>query len=116
MSTQTSNADIKIMPKALEQAKKIKVENNIPDSYALRVSVKGGGCSGFTYHLGFDEEIKEGDTVIEQDGLKIAVDGKSIFYLMGCELDYSDGLQGKGFEFRNPNAKKTCGCGESFGV
>ncbi|MFC2139108.1 iron-sulfur cluster insertion protein ErpA [Bacteroidota bacterium] len=115
MSEQVQS-EIKILPKAVEQAKKLMQENDLPDTYALRISVKGGGCSGFTYHLGFDEESKTGDTVIEQDGLKILIDGKSLFYLMGCELDFSYGLNGKGFEFRNPNAKKTCGCGESFSV
>ena len=116
MSEQTAQSDIKILPKAVAQAKKIMEENNMPASYNLRISVKGGGCSGFTYHLGFDEEVKETDTKIEQDGLSVIVDGKSLFYLLGCELDFSDGLNGKGFEFRNPNAKKTCGCGESFSV
>ncbi|HPN37718.1 MAG TPA: iron-sulfur cluster assembly accessory protein, partial [Melioribacteraceae bacterium] len=72
--------------------------------------------SGLTYKLGFDDEVKETDSVILSNGVKIIVDGKSLFYLMGCELDYSSGLNGKGFIFNNPNAKKTCGCGESFGV
>ena len=116
MNEQTTQAEIKITSKAISQAKKIMKENDLPNSYALRVSVKGGGCSGFTYHLGFDEEASATDTTIEQEGLKIFIDGKSLFYLMGCELDFSDGLNGKGFEFKNPNAKKTCGCGESFSI
>jgi iron-sulfur cluster assembly protein len=91
-------------------------ENNIPDGYGLRVGVKGGGCSGLTYTLGFDEEVKEGDTVIEQNGVKLFVDGKSLFYLSGTELDFTSGLSGRGFVFNNPNAAKTCGCGDSFGV
>lgn len=108
--------DIEITEKAINQVKKIKEENSIPEDYALRVGVKGGGCSGLTYQLGFDGELKNGDTVIEKDGLKIYVDGKSLFYLAGTILDFSDGLNGRGFVFNNPNATKTCGCGESFGV
>jgi iron-sulfur cluster assembly protein len=91
-------------------------ENDIPKDYGLRIGVKGGGCSGMTYHLGFDGEQKEGDTIINNNGVNLFVDGKSLFYLTGTELDYSDGLNGKGFIFNNPNAAKTCGCGESFGV
>ena len=91
-------------------------ENQVPDSYGLRVGVKGGGCSGFTYTLGFDSEVKEGDTTIGDDEVKLFIDGKSLFYLSGTELDFSDGLNGKGFVFNNPNATKTCGCGDSFGV
>ena len=108
--------EIDITEKAIKQVMIIKEENNIPDDYGLRVGVKGGGCSGLTYQLGFDGEQKENDTVIEKDGLKLYIDGKSLFYLSGTILDYSDGLNGKGFVFNNPNAKKTCGCGESFGV
>lgn len=108
--------EIEITEKAIRQSNRIKEENNIPADYALRVSVKGGGCSGLTYQLGFDGEIKEGDSVIEKEGLKLVVDGKSLFYLSGTVLDFSDGLNGRGFVFNNPNAKKTCGCGESFGV
>ena len=109
-------SDIEITEKAVEQVKKIKEENNIPQNYALRIGVKGGGCSGLTYQLGFDGEYKNGDTIIEKDGIKLYVDGKSLFYLTGTVLDFSDGLNGKGFIFNNPNAKKTCGCGDSFGV
>ena len=108
--------EIDITEKAVNQVKRIKSENSIPDEYGLRVGVKGGGCSGLTYQLGFDGEQKEGDMVIEKDGIKLLVDGKSLFYLSGTILDFSDGLNGKGFVFNNPNAKKTCGCGESFGV
>lgn len=111
-----SKEEIGITEKALNQVKRIKEENNIPSDYGLRVGVKGGGCSGMTYQMGFDGEIKNGDTVIEKDGLKLIVDGKSLFYLSGTILDFSDGLNGKGFVFNNPNATKTCGCGESFGV
>ena len=108
--------DITITEKAVKEVKQIRIENNIPDTFGLRVGVKGGGCSGLTYTLGFDADAKEGDTVIDDNGIKLFVDGKSLFYLMGTELDFTDGLNGKGFVFNNPNAKKTCGCGESFGV
>ncbi|MFH0734714.1 MAG: iron-sulfur cluster insertion protein ErpA [bacterium] len=110
------NSEIKITQKAASQIKQLMEENSINDNFGLRVGVKGGGCSGLTYQLGFDSEIKDTDTIIEQEGVKLIVDGKSLFYLTGCELDFSSGLSGKGFVFNNPNAKKTCGCGESFGV
>lgn len=112
---QTQN-EIEITEKAVKQVHRIKEENNIPQEYGLRIGVKGGGCSGLTYQLGFDGEQKETDTVIEKDGIKLFVDGKSLFYLTGTVLDFSDGLNGRGFVFNNPNATKTCGCGESFGV
>jgi iron-sulfur cluster assembly protein len=108
--------DIKITEKASQEIQNIMKENNIPAGFGLRVGVKGGGCSGLTYTLGFDAEPKEGDTTIEEKNVKLFVDGKSLFYLSGTELDFTDGLNGKGFVFNNPNAKKTCGCGESFGV
>ncbi|MBU2494023.1 MAG: iron-sulfur cluster assembly accessory protein [Bacteroidetes bacterium] len=114
--TQTQN-EIILTDKAIKQALKIMEENNLSTAeYGLRVGVQGGGCSGMTYKLGFDSENKDGDTIIEKDGLKLYVDGKSLFYLMGTTLDFSDGLNGKGFVFNNPNATKSCGCGESFGV
>jgi iron-sulfur cluster assembly protein len=112
---QTQN-DITITGKAVKEIQKIMEENNFTPDIGLRVGVKGGGCSGLTYVMGFDPEFREGDTIIEQDNIKLYVDGKSLFYLMGSELDFTDGLNGKGFTFNNPNAKKTCGCGESFGV
>ena len=82
----------------------------------VRVGVEGGGCSGLTYQLKFDTELKENDKVFEDKGLKLIVDKKSFLYLVGTELDFSDGLNGKGFQFHNPNASRTCGCGESFSV
>ncbi len=115
MTTEITS-EIVITEKAAKEVKKIMEENKIPEGYGLRVGVKGGGCSGLTYTLGFDGESKEGDTIIEQNGVKLFVDGKSLFYLSGTELDFTDGLNGKGFVFNNPNASKTCGCGESFGV
>ena len=82
----------------------------------LRVGVEGGGCSGLMYNLSFDAEMKEGDQVFEDKGIKIVVDKKSFLYLVGTQLDYTGGLNGKGFVFVNPNASRTCGCGESFSV
>lgn len=81
----------------------------------VRLGVKGGGCSGFSYVLEFDQ-LREGDNVLEQDGLKFFMDRKSAIYLKGIQLDYKSGLKGKGFIFQNPNATSTCGCGESFSV
>ncbi|MHB1686290.1 MAG: iron-sulfur cluster insertion protein ErpA [Ignavibacteriaceae bacterium] len=116
MSTIQVEPEIKITEKAAQEVKQIMKENTIPENYGLRVGVKGGGCSGLTYTLGFDAEQKDGDTIIEQSDIKLFVDGKSLFYLSGTELDFTNGLNGKGFVFNNPNAAKTCGCGESFGV
>lgn len=82
----------------------------------VRVGVKGGGCSGLMYNLEFDSELKEEDKVIEDNGVKIVIDKKSVLYLVGTELEFSDGLNGKGFSFVNPNASRTCGCGESFSI
>jgi len=85
-------------------------------SYFLRVGVVGGGCSGLSYKLDFDNESKPTDQVFEDNGVKIVTDLKSFLYLVNTTLDFSDGLNGKGFYFSNPNASRTCGCGESFAV
>ncbi len=82
----------------------------------LRVAVRGGGCSGLSYDLSFDTDQQPNDTLAEDKGVKILVDNKSLLYLFGTELEFSDGLNGKGFQFINPNASRTCGCGESFAV
>ena len=110
------NEEIALTPKAAAQVLKIKAENNIPETHSLRIGVKGGGCSGFTYVLGFDEHAKENDKVMETEGIRVFIDPKSLFYLSGTVLDFSDGLNGKGFVFNNPQASRTCGCGNSFGV
>ena len=86
------------------------------EDHHIRVSVKGGGCSGLMYDLDFDADIQDQDEVFEDRGIKILVDKKSMLYLLGTKLDFSDGLNGKGFQFINPNASRTCGCGESFSV
>lgn len=90
-------------------------ENHPADSF-IRVGVEGGGCSGLSYKLEFDNQLKEGDQMFEDKGVKIVVDRKSFLYLVGTELEYTGGLNGKGFVFNNPNASRTCGCGESFSV
>lgn len=107
---------ISLSDKAVNEVKKIMAENSIPDDYVLRIGVKGGGCSGLTYTLGFDAELKDTDKILMFGDVKVAVDWKSILYLTGTTVDYTDGLTGKGFTFNNPTAKKTCGCGSSFGV
>ncbi len=107
---------ITITPNALEKINVLKSEESLDASYFIRVSVVGGGCSGLSYNLDFDNEDKEGDQVFESEGAKIVCDMKSFLYLCGTELDFTDGLNGKGFNFVNPNATRTCGCGESFAV
>lgn len=93
----------------------IKEENRPLDTF-IRVGVDSGGCSGLSYKLDFDNVLQPNDQVFEDKGIKIVVDKKSFLYLIGTELDYSAGLNGKGFVFVNPNASRTCGCGESFSV
>ena len=102
------------------QAAAIKVKELIEeegnDSLMLRVFVSGGGCSGFQYGFTFDEEVGEGDTVVENAGVKLLVDPMSFQYLSGAEIDYSESMEGAQFVIRNPNAQTTCGCGSSFSV
>ena len=107
---------ITITDKAKEKALSLMQESNLDTSYFLRVSIKGGGCSGLSYNLDFDNEAKTGDQFFEDNNIKIALDMKSFLYLAGTELDFTDGLNGKGFSFNNHNATRTCGCGESFSV
>jgi len=107
---------ITVSPKASEHVANLRNDAHLTDEYFLRVSVAGGGCSGLSYKLDFDNELKEGDQAFEDRGVKVVVDVKSFLYLIGTELDFSDGLNGKGFNFINPNATRTCGCGESFAV
>lgn len=101
---------------AKEHAVNLIKEENKPENTFIRVGVDGGGCSGLMYNLTFDNLLKEGDQQFEDNGVKVVVDRKSFLYLVGTELDYSGGLNGKGFTFKNPNATRSCGCGESFSV
>jgi iron-sulfur cluster assembly protein len=109
---------ITVSEKALQHVINLMMESNItPNSHHLRVGVKGGGCSGLSYVMDFDDKIEPTDETVEIDGgLKVVIDRKSVLYLYGTELDYSDGLNGKGFQWGNPNASRTCGCGESFAL
>jgi iron-sulfur cluster assembly protein len=107
---------ITVTDKAKTRLLDLRKEEGYSEEYFLRVGVKGGGCSGLSYDLGFDNSIKAGDQEFTDNGFRIVVDMKSFLYLAGTELHFSDGLNGKGFEFHNPNATRTCGCGESFAV
>ena len=107
---------ITVTEKAKEKAIVLMKQENHPEDSFIRVGVDGGGCSGLTYKLEFDHTIKPDDKVFEDKGIKIVCDKKSFLYLVGTQLDFSDGLNGKGFEFNNPNATRTCGCGERFAV
>jgi iron-sulfur cluster assembly protein len=107
---------ISVTEKAKDQILRLLQTEGHSERHNIRVSVKGGGCSGLMYDLGFDEKINPADQVFEDKGVRILVDKKSLLYLLGTTLDFSDGLNGKGFQFINPNASRTCGCGESFAV
>lgn len=108
---------IKVTDNARKRIQHLLIEEGLDSStHFLRVGVKGGGCSGLSYVLDFDDTLNEGDNVSEDNDIKVVVDKKSLLYLFGTELNYSDGLNGKGFEFINPNATRTCGCGESFSL
>lgn len=101
---------------AREEVLRLMGEKKVGDSAFIRVGVKGGGCSGLMYDLDFDQSLTDEDKIFEDNGVKIVVDKKSYLYLIGTELDFSSGLNGKGFTFINPNANRTCGCGESFSI
>jgi iron-sulfur cluster assembly protein len=107
---------ITVTEKAKEKLTTLRSEGNHSDNAFVRVGVAGGGCSGLTYVLDFDNELKPDDKVFEDKGVKIVCDKKSFLYLIGTQLEFTDGLNGKGFVFNNPNASRTCGCGESFAV
>ena len=106
---------IELTPKAVEMAKKAIDRRGTPTA-ALRLGVRGGGCSGASYVIEFADKIRERDHVFEFDGVKVVVDPKSLVYLRGTVLDYEVKLMSHGFKFRNPNEKKGCGCGESFAI
>ena len=106
---------ITVSNEASEEIKRLMELGDNTNSY-IRVSVKGGGCSGLMYDLSFDATKTETDTLCEDNGVTILINKKSLLYLVGTELDYSSGLNGKGFNFINPNSIRSCGCGESFSV
>ena len=101
---------------AANRIKELRSKEGLTEEFNLRVAVEGGGCSGLMYQLTFDNQENEGDMSFENNGVKVVVDKKSYLYLVGTTLDFSGGLNGKGFLFQNPNADRTCGCGESFSV
>ncbi|AHM62192.1 Iron-sulfur cluster assembly accessory protein [Flammeovirgaceae bacterium 311] len=107
---------ISVTDKAIDRIKELRETEGRSNDQNIRVSVKGGGCSGLMYDLSFDAAVLPSDEIFEDKGVKILVDKKSLLYLLGTVLDFSDGLNGKGFQFINPNASRTCGCGESFSV
>ena len=100
---------------AAEKVKEL-IEEEENDQLMLRVFISGGGCSGFQYGFTFDDNAAEGDTIVENEGVKLLIDPMSVQYLTGAEIDYTEGLEGAQFVIRNPNAKTTCGCGSSFSV
>ena len=106
---------IHLTPVASTKVKEI-MNMQSPVPTALRVAVVGGGCSGFQYHMAFENSTTEADQIFEFDGLKVAVDQMSSMYLDGIEIDYIETLEGAGFKFNNPTVKSTCGCGSSFSV
>ena len=107
---------ITVSSNAKEYISRTLAEEHKNEAAFVRVGIKAGGCSGLEYQMRFDTQTKEGDHVFEDKGIKVVVDMKSLLYLYGTELDYTGGLEGKGLFFNNPNATRTCGCGESFAV
>jgi iron-sulfur cluster assembly protein len=107
---------IHITETAAKKINALKTEDGADPQALLRVYVKKGGCSGMSYKMDFDTNVKDSDKIFEANGARVVVDGQSLLYLLGMSLDYEGGLNGKGFIFSNPNATKTCGCGSSFGV
>ena len=110
---------ITISDRAAQRINEIREEKHLPDDTKLRVGVVSGGCSGLTYELDFDDkepDEKDNDQLFEDNGIRLIIDMRSFLYLSGTQLDYTEGLQGEGFHFQNPNASRTCSCGESFSV
>ncbi len=110
---QMQNPEIVVTPRAADEIRKIKSENNIPESHALRIGVKSGGCSGLSYVLGFDETSREADVVLSLEALTVRIDPESLSYLAGATLDFAGDQNSRGFFFDNPNEPKTCSCGQS---
>ena len=113
-TTPATDVVFTLTPKAVEMVKTVRQKEGRGDEFALRVGVVGGGCSGFSYTMSFDDQQKPDDHVTEFDGVRVVVDAASAEYLAGTTLDWVAGLHGAGFKFANPKAQRTCGCGESF--
>jgi iron-sulfur cluster assembly accessory protein len=113
-SSVASDPFITLTPYAIEMLKKVRAREGLSDQHALRVAVVGGGCSGFSYQLDFDDKVQDGDQVLDFEGVQVRVDPTSAEYLKGLQIDYVSSLHGGGFKFVNPNATHTCGCGSSF--
>lgn len=116
-ATEQKPLSIQVTPKAAKAIRRFAVREGHEDSFALRVGVKGGGCSGLLYVLEIEsDQPADTDRIVDDNGIRIFIDKKAYIFLAGTELDFSDGLNGKGFVFQNPNATKACGCGNSFAV
>lgn len=107
---------INVTPTAAKKLRFFAQKQGLEDEFGVRVGVKGGGCSGLMYTLSIEKEAADNDKIVDNDGVKVFIDKKAYIFLAGTELDFSDGLNGKGFVFQNPNATKACGCGNSFSV
>jgi iron-sulfur cluster assembly accessory protein len=114
MDVTSTERPIELTPYAVEMVKKVREKEGLGEGHALRVAVVGGGCSGFSYQLDFDDQAQEGDVVLEYDGVQVRVDPTSLQYVQGLCIDYVSSLHGGGFKFSNPRATHTCGCGSSF--
>lgn len=112
-STSLKKPPITLTDLAMQEVKVIMSDKSVPADYGLRIGVQGGGCSGMSYLLGFDK-AKDTDEIYELDGVQLIMDKKHGMYVMGMEVDFQDGLNARGFVFKNPTAKSTCGCGTSF--
>ena len=115
MNAITENAPVSLTPNAVKEIRRLMTEDGFDSRQLLRIGVKGGGCSGMSYILGFDEK-KEDDVEYQADGFSFVMNPSHAIYLMGMEVDWQDGLNARGFTFSNPNATKSCGCGSSFAV
>jgi iron-sulfur cluster assembly protein len=108
---------VSVTERAIQQIVGLMEKEGItPETHNLRVGVVGGGCSGLSYQMKFDDNIDSSDTVVNLESIKVIINKLSLLYLVGTELDYQDGLNGKGFEWNNPNSTRSCGCGESFSI
>ena len=107
---------VSLTPAAVATVRELRAKEGRPETDVLRVSVVGGGCSGFSYQMSFDRSVQEGDQIVEYDGIRVVVDTTSAPYLAGTEIDFVQSLHGGGFKFANPGARQTCGCGSSFAV